>query len=123
MTACGVIAALIAPVIQAVVKGDLGVAETLLSGAGGALAIMLLGGFLGLYHHRPLRGCGWGLVTGGIIGGVAGPVVFLPESSFLAVLLRSIGGATVLVLIGLALRLSAERKEAEEKDETSGEDL
>jgi len=103
MAACGVVTALLTPVVRGVVAGDVGLAETLGSSLGGALVIMVLSGVLGLYHYRPVRGFLWGIITGGTIGMIVGPVVVAPAKSFPSLIATSLLGAILLVVIGAIL--------------------
>ena len=99
MAACAVVAALMAPLTRAMGEGKIGVADAAVASACGALMVMLLGAVIGLYHHRPARGLGWGIVTGGGIGMVMGPVVLSPLSAFPSLLTMSVGGAAALLVV------------------------
>jgi hypothetical protein len=104
MAACGVATALVAPVVQSVIAGDVGLAELLGTSLGGSLGMMVLCSILGLYHYRPMRGFLWGAVTGGLLGMVVCPVMVAPPESFPSLLLTSLVGATLLVAMGALLR-------------------
>jgi hypothetical protein len=110
VAACGVVTALVTPVVRAVTSGNLGLGETLGSSLSGGLIMLTLGGILGLYHYRPVRGFLWGCVAGGMIGALVGPIVLAPADAFVALLITSIGGTLVLLVIGAALRFSTRRK-------------
>ena len=108
MAACGVITALMTPVVRAVVAGSVGAPEAVFAGFLGLIAVMLLGGVVGLYHCQHGRGLLWGLLTGAVIGVVAGPVVLSPASAFSSLIAMSAGGAVVLLLVGVALRATVQ---------------
>jgi len=100
---CAVVSALLTPVVRSVASGDLGARETALSSAAGGLVVMVIGVVVGLYHYRPLRGLGWGLLTGGVIGLLVGPIMLTPGKSFGTLVGMSLGGAVVLLITGAAL--------------------
>ncbi len=104
MAACSVVAALMAPLSRAIGEGKVAVSEAAVASACGAGLVMLLGAVIGLYHHRPARGLGWGIVTGGGIGMVMGPVVLSPQSAFPSLLTMSIGGAAALLAVSTLFR-------------------
>jgi hypothetical protein len=103
MAACGVAAALVAPVVQSVMAGDVGLAELLGTSLGGSVGMMVLCGILGLYHYRPVRGLLWGILTGGLVGMVVCPVMVAPPKSFPSLFVTSLVGAALLVLMGAFL--------------------
>lgn len=107
MAACGVVTALLTPAVRNVVSGDVGLAELLGTSLGGSVVVMVLCGILGLYHYRPVRGFLWGILTGGIIGLVVGPVMVAPMKSFLSLVVTSLIGATLLVAMGALLHWTA----------------
>jgi len=108
MAACSVVAALLAPLSRAVGSGKIGIGTAAEASAGGAVLVMLIGAVVGLYHHRPGRGLGWGILTGGAIGMVMGPVVLSPQSAFPSLLTMSVGGAAALLAVSTMFR-SAKR--------------
>ncbi len=107
MAACSVVAALVAPLSRAVGSGKVSLAAAAEASACGAVLVMLMGAVIGLYHHRPGRGLGWGIVTGGGIGMVMGPVVLSPQSAFPSLLTMSLGGAVALLAVAALFRGSA----------------
>lgn len=106
VAACAVVFALLTPVVRSVATGDVGVVEAATASAGGALCAMLIGAVIGLHHYRPLRGLGWGTLTGGIIGMLVGPVTLSPGTAFGSLVTMSLGGAAVLLITATALGLS-----------------
>ena len=105
VAACAVIASLITPVVRSVADGTIGVSEAVGASISGTLITMLLGAIVGLYHYRRLRGVLWGVLTGAVIGVIAGPVVLAPASDFPSLMSISAFGALILVLIGAGFRL------------------
>jgi hypothetical protein len=103
------VAAHVAPVVQSVVAGKVGFFDALLASAVGAGGIMILGGIMGLYHHRPLRGCAWGVLVGGFLGSLIGPIILAPPEIFVPLAITSLTGAAVLLLIGGLVHLSPRR--------------
>jgi hypothetical protein len=104
MAACSVVAALMSPLSRAIAEGKIGVMDASVASVCGALIVMLLGAVVGLYHHRPARGLGWGIVTGGGIGMVMGPVVLSPQNAFPSLMTMSIGGAAALLAVSTIFR-------------------
>ena len=104
VAACGVVAALITPVVRSVAEGGLGVSETLGASTLGCAVVTLLGGTVGLYHYHRLRGLLWGALTGAVIGCVVGPLVLAPASAFSSLMSIATFGAAVLVAIGAGFR-------------------
>ena len=107
MAACSVVAALVAPLSRAIGDGKVGIGAAAEASACGAVLVMLMGAVIGLYHHRPARGLGWGILTGGGIGMVMGPVILSPQSAFPSLLTMSIGGAVALLVVGAMFRGAA----------------
>ena len=99
LAACSVVSALMAPLSRAIAEGTIGVSEAATASICGSVLVMLLSASIGLYHHRPGRGLGWGILTGGGIGLVMGPVVLSPQSAFPSLLTMSVGGAAALLAV------------------------
>ena len=106
LAACGVISALLSPVVRAIALGEVGAIEAAAASAGGAVAAMLLGAVIGLHHYRPLRGLAWGTLTGGVIGMIVGPVMLSPGNEFGSLMSMSLAGAILLLLTSAVLGLS-----------------
>ena len=107
MAACSVVTALVAPLSRAVGAGQIGLDSAAIASGCGALAVMLIGAVVGLYHHRRARGLGWGILTGGGIGMIMGPVVLTPQSAFPSLLTMSFGGAVALLAVSAMFRGAA----------------
>ena len=100
LAACGVICALLTPVVRAVMAGQVGGEDTVLASFVGALLSICGGAIIGLYHYRPLRGLAWGILTGGVIGTIVGPVVLAPPESLGSLIGMAVGGGFVLMVTG-----------------------
>jgi hypothetical protein len=101
LAACGVVCALLTPVIRAVMEGQVGGKDTAMASLGGALLSMCGGAIIGLYHYRPFRGLGWGILSGGVIGLIVGPIILAPPESLASLMAMAVGGAVVLIVTGL----------------------
>lgn len=115
VAACAVVCTLLTPIVRAIVSGNVGGKETAIASVGGSLLAMLVGAVVGLYHYRPYRGLAWGILCGGVIGMIAGPVVLAPPESLDSLMTMSIAGAIVLVITGAAFGL-ARRNEDDDDD-------
>ena len=102
LAACAVVSSLIAPVARAVVSKDVTVEQVAAASFFGLILVGLIGGVTGLYHYRPLRGVGWGVLTGGVIGLFIGPVMLAPPEEIGTLVTVSIGGSIVLLITGAA---------------------
>ncbi|HUG66689.1 MAG TPA: hypothetical protein VMM76_02990 [Pirellulaceae bacterium] len=107
LAACAVVSALLTPVVHAVVGKVLTIEQVAGASVGGAMFVGLIGGVIGLYHYRPLRGVAWGILTGGIIGTVVGPIMLAPAEAIGPLVTMSIGGSIVLLITGAAFGFSA----------------
>ncbi|MDA1052552.1 MAG: hypothetical protein O3C40_19010 [Planctomycetota bacterium] len=107
LAVCAVVSALLTPVAHAVVAKDLTGEQIATASFIGAMIVGLIGGVIGLYHYRPLRGASWGVLTGGIIGTLIGPVMLAPAESIGSLVIMSIGGSIVLLITGAAFGFRA----------------
>lgn len=107
LAACAVVSALLAPVAHAVVAKDLTLSQIFGASFFGAIFVGIVGGVIGLYHYRPLRGVGWGTLTGTIIGTFVGPVMMAPPEAIGRLVTMSIGGSIVMLITGAAFGFSA----------------
>ncbi len=75
--------------------------------AGAALGVgffaSVLGGMIGLFHYRRLRGLGWGVLTGLLTGICIGPVVL--SHHYDQVVATCLGGSVLLVALAILYRL------------------
>lgn len=107
LAVCAVVSALLAPVANAIVTKELTVFYVAIASLIGAGVVGLLGGAVGLYHYRPLRGAGWGLLTGVIAGLFIGPLMLVPPEAVGPLITMSIGGSIVLLITGAAFGFGA----------------
>lgn len=71
----------------------------------GCMMFAVLGIFVGLFHYRQLRGMLLGLLSGGVIGLFAGPILLIPTDLFLELVLVSIVGSIIIILVGSITRI------------------
>ncbi|MGE0760858.1 MAG: hypothetical protein AB7F89_20860 [Pirellulaceae bacterium] len=109
LTASGIVAALLGPALRAVSQGQVGSREAILSGTSYAIAVMFLGGTIGLSHYHRLRGFFWGLVTGGCLGMVTSPLLLSPREYLDKILMLSVGGTCAIIFAAIAMRLARRR--------------
>lgn len=64
----------------------------------------VLGGLIGLFHYRRLRGLSWGLLTGSVVGVCIGPV--LSSRHYGQVMAACLGGSLLLVFLASVYRLN-----------------
>lgn len=107
VAACAVVSALLSPVVHAVIAKVLTLEQVAGASVGGAVIVAIIGGVIGLYHYRPLRGVGWGVLTGGVLGMLIGPVMLAPPEAIGPLVTMSIGGSIVLLLTGVAFGFTA----------------
>ncbi|MBP88840.1 MAG: hypothetical protein CMJ64_19360 [Planctomycetaceae bacterium] len=101
VAACVVICALLTPVVRAVIESEIGGQDTAVASMGGSVVSMFVGAIIGLYHYRPFRGLTWGILTGGVIGMIVGPIILAPPDSLGSLMTMSLGGALVLIVTGM----------------------
>ncbi|MCA9121382.1 MAG: hypothetical protein H6822_07810 [Planctomycetaceae bacterium] len=106
VAACAVVSALLAPVVRAVIDKVLTLEQVAVASVSAAIMVAILGGVIGLYHYRPIRGAGWGLLTGGFIGLLVGPIMLAPSEAIGPLVAMSIGGSIILVLTGAVFGFS-----------------
>lgn len=107
LAACAVVSALLAPVARAVVTKHATVEQVAFASFVGAILVAVIGAVIGLYHYRPLRGAGWGALTGGLLGLLIGPVILAPPEAIGTLVTVSIGGSIMLLVTGAAFGFSA----------------
>lgn len=106
LAVCAVVSVLLAPVARAVVTKQVTWDQIAITCFFGVILVGILGAVIGLYHYRPLRGAGWGVLTGGIIGLFIGPVMLAPPEEIGTLVTVSIVGSVVLVITGAAFGFS-----------------
>lgn len=70
-----------------------------------AIASMILGGIMGIFHVRRTMGVVSGMLSGAIIGAVIGPALAIDPRGVYVVLAAEVTGAVLLVITATALRL------------------
>jgi hypothetical protein len=73
------------------------------------MGLALVGFCVGLFQHRRWRGAWWGVLLGGVLGMLSGPIVAVPWSGFPQVLLSSLCGALLVVGVAAAIRWNSGR--------------
>ena len=110
VAAAAVVISLAAPVIGSLSTGQVGVVVTVVAWSVGLGCLgAVLGGFLGLYHYRRLRGVGWGVLSGLVMGACLGPVA--TSRNFDQVAMSCVTGSLLLIGIGAFCRISARRSQ------------
>jgi hypothetical protein len=105
VTASGVVLAMVTPIFRG--PREAGWTELLIASLVGGVALSLLGLFLGLFHYSRWRGMLSGILLGGVLGLLLGPLVFAAPASLPLVLLSSLGGAIVIVGVGAVASLTS----------------
>ncbi len=103
MACLAVLLAVLLPGVQALSERQVGVSQFVSSSLVVGAFASLLGGMVGLFHYRRLRGLGWGLLTGLVVGLCVGPVVL--SRHFGQVVVASLGGSVLLLVLATAYRL------------------
>ncbi len=106
---CGVITALLTPIISAVSDGSLHFRAVFWAAVAGVAFMTVLGVVIGLFHHRRLAGAGIGALTGFILGPAIGPLVLVPTEELPRLFVVAVGGSFVLVAASTILRLMSSR--------------
>lgn len=105
VTASGVVLAMVTPIFRG--PQEAGLTELLIASIAGGVLLSLLGLFLGLFHYSRWRGALSGVLLGGALGLLLGPLVFAPPASLPLVLLSALGGAVVILGVGAVARLTS----------------
>jgi len=86
---------------------EAGWTELLIAAVAGGGVLSLLGLLLGLFHFSRWRGALAGVLLGGVLGLLLGPLIFAAPASLPLVLLSSLGGAIVILGVAVVARLTA----------------
>jgi hypothetical protein len=105
VTASGVVLAMVTPIVRG--PQDAGLTELLIASLAGGGVLSLLGVFLGLFHYSRWRGVLSGVLLGGALGLLLGPLIFASPASLPFTLLSALGGAAVIVGVGAVARLTS----------------
>jgi hypothetical protein len=106
LTACGVVAALVAPALRTIFDGKIGAKDAVTACIVSSVCIMALGGIIGLFHFHRGRGFLLGIITGGAVGIFVGPMVMAPREALGTIVGLSVGGSAIVVLVAVAYRIS-----------------
>jgi hypothetical protein len=71
----------------------------------GSAVCAFLGLMVGQFHFSRLRGAGWGVFVGWLLGLFAGPLLLVPPAAFPLLLLTAFLGAAILIGTAVAVRL------------------
>ena len=104
---CGVVVAVVMPAIRTIASGRVEAGMVLVSLGIATFCSSLLGAIVGLHHFRRLRGLGWGIVAGLFVGLTVGLLAVVPPDRLSELTAAIIGGACVLLCIGVVARLTA----------------
>ena len=103
VAASAVLAAVTAPVVALVNNDEVSAGEFWWASASVGAACMITGAFIGLYHYRRLLGVGLGIMTGGIIGFIVGPVILSPN--YTEIMVTCLSGSVLLLVLGFICRI------------------
>jgi hypothetical protein len=104
LLACAaVLLAILLPALQTQAEQQLGGITLVGTAAAVGLLASVLGGLIGLFHYRRLRGLGWGILTGLLTGICIGPVVL--SDHYGQVVATCLGGSVFLVTLAIFYRL------------------
>jgi uncharacterized membrane protein HdeD (DUF308 family) len=111
IAACAVAIGMVTPVLRGDVRAGVEdiVGTTIFTG----VLTLLIGGLVGLFHHARFRGAGWGVIVGGLIGVLCGPVAYVPAQQSAFLFTTAVGGSMLVIGIAAVIRLttSARRQE------------
>ncbi len=105
IAACAVVIGMVTPVL----RGDahVGAEELIGSSISCGIVSLIIGGLVGLFHYSRPRGVGWGVIVGGLIGLVCGPIMFVPPKEFSFFFSTAVGGAVLIVGVAAVIRLTS----------------
>ena len=101
----GVIFRVLSPLVRAVVSDRVDVDNIAIAMALGLFLSVVVGGTVGLFHHRRGQGVLTGLIVGVFVGPLIGAATMVPARATGAVFLGAFGGSAVLLLFGAMSRL------------------
>jgi hypothetical protein len=116
MAACAVVVGMVTPILRRQVR--VGGEELLGSALVGGLVMLAIGWFIGVFHYSKGNGIGWGLIVGGLLGMICGPIMFIPPERFPFIFLTSIGGSVLILGLAFAIRMSHSIRPPETPPET-----
>ena len=113
VAACAVAIGMVAPVLRGGVR--VGTEEIVEASIVTGLLALLIGALVGLFHQSRLRGVGWGVIVGGLIGLICGPIAYIPPEGFSFVFTTAVGGSLLVVCTAAAVRLSSSDRFVEDE--------
>jgi hypothetical protein len=108
IAASAVVTGMIAPLARGRSSYSFGGNEVIGSAILGWAVLTIVGAVVGLFHHSRLHGSLWGIMVGGLLGVIFGPVILIPARDFSLVLLTSFGGGAVILATGTVIRLTTD---------------
>lgn len=103
MACAAVLLAILLPALRTRVEQQIGGLAFAGAAFGVGVFASILGGMIGLFHYRRLRGLGWGVLTGLLTGICVGPVVL--SQHYDQVMATCLGGSLLLVMLAILYRL------------------
>lgn len=117
ITACAAMIAMIALLVRPGKDVDeTGVGNAITASVLWAIVFLFVGGFVGCFEARRLRGILWGAMVGLVLGLFVGPVLLIPSSDLPSVLLTAMIGAAMLLAVSATIRLTANYDRADSHD-------
>jgi len=108
IAASAVVFGMIAPLARGRMAYGVGGNQVIGSAILGWMVLSAVGAFVGLFHHSRLHGSLWGIMVGGLLGVIFGPVILIPAKDFSLVLMTSFSGGAVILAIGTFIRLTTD---------------
>jgi hypothetical protein len=105
VAASAVAIGMVSPVLRG--EAQVGVGDVIGASITCSMLGFVLGGLLGLFHYSRVRGVGWGLIVGTLIGAVCGPMMFIPSASLSFVFSTALGGSVVILGVATLIRLTS----------------
>jgi hypothetical protein len=105
IAACAVAIGMVSPVLRG--EAQVGPGDVIGSAIACGLMGLILGAVVGLFHYSRVRGLGWGLIVGGLIGAVCGPIMYVPPAQFSFVFSTALGGAVLILGVAAMIRMTS----------------
>ena len=105
ITVCAVLAAHVMPVFPAFRASQINGQDAVVAAIGACVAAGVLGLIIGLFQSRPIIGVFLGVMIGGTLGLMIGPVCLVPETDFARMFVASLVGSIVLLLFAVTMRI------------------
>jgi hypothetical protein len=105
IAASAVVVGMVSPVLRG--EARVGVEDVIGASLTCSVLGLVLGGLVGSFHYSRLRGVGWGLIVGTLIGAICGPIMFIPPAQFSFVFSTALGGSLVILGVATVIRLTS----------------